>query len=103
MVARVPQLRGGAGENRLGKDGVVPADDGVMREGGVAHGGADFQAAIRQPLDAVERKAVDVHHALRRFDVELHQIDQRGAAGEEPDAGALLRRGRFGLSGDRGG
>ena len=36
-----------------------------------------------------------------RLDVELHQIDEGRAAGDEPDVRSLLRRLRLGAGGDR--
>ena len=40
-------------------------------------------------------------NVLRRLDIELHQIDQRRAAGDETNVCALLRRCRFRRRSDR--
>ena len=41
--------------------------------------------------DLRQRQTVDVDNTARRFDIELHQIDQRGAARDEANVRALLR------------
>ena len=63
-------------------------------------------APMRSPPSGVgsirsSGKPVDVDHARGPLDVELHQVDQRRAAGEEPHVRALLCRGRRGRGGDR--
>jgi hypothetical protein len=48
-------------------------------------------------FDLVERQAVDVDQVLWGLDLQLHQVQQIGAAGDEPGAGrAHCRRGSFG-------
>ena len=57
----------------------------------IADGRADLQAAVGRRFDLVERQTVDVEQPRRRFDVQLHQVEQRRAAGDEPHVRALLR------------
>ena len=54
---------------------------------GVADQGADAQAAIGRLLDLAQRQAADVDQVRRLLDVELHQVEQVGAAGDERRAG----------------
>ena len=56
----------------------------------ITNGGANLQAAVRRCFDFVERQTVDVDHPRRHFDVQLHQIDQRRAARNEPHIRTLL-------------
>ena len=58
---------------------------------GVAHQRADAQPALRRRLDLVEREAVHVDQVRRRLDLQLHQVEQVGAAGDE--LGAWVARG----------
>jgi len=73
----------------------------VVREVRVPDRRSDLQPALANRLDLVEPQAIDVDEPRRLFDVQLHQIDQRGATGEEPDVRALLGRLRLGRGGDR--
>src|SRR5207244_3338348 len=58
---------------------------------------ADAQPAIGRGRDLVECEAVDVDQVRRRLDVELHQVEQVGAAGDELRTGDAARgRGRIG-------
>jgi hypothetical protein len=61
----------------------------------IANGGANLQPAVGCCFDLVERQPVDVDDPRWRFDVQLHQIQQRRAAGDEPHVGALLRSVRW--------
>ncbi len=63
----------------------------MMREIGVAHGRADLHAAVFRCFDLIERQAADIEDAHGPFDIELYQIEQRGAACKEAHFGALLR------------
>ena len=76
---------------RLRQHGIVALHRRMVGEIGIANGGADLQPAVGRGFDLVERQAVDVEHPRRRFDVQLHQIDQRRPAGDEPHVRALLR------------
>jgi len=57
----------------------------------VADGGADPKPAVRHRLDRAQRQPVDVDEPRRRLHVQLHQVEQGGATGEEAHVGALLR------------
>src|SRR6185312_2332392 len=59
-------------------------------QGGVAHHGADPQAAVLL-ADLVERQARDIDDVLGRLGVDLHQVQQVGAAGQELGAGPAYR------------
>ena len=61
----------------------------------------DLQPAAGRRFDLVEPQAIDVDQLRGRFDVQLHQVDQRRAASEESDVRALLRSLRLGGGGDR--
>ena len=55
----------------------------IMSEVSIAHQRADAQAAIGQPLNAVElRQARDVDDPLGAGDAALHQVKEVGAGGE---------------------
>jgi len=56
-----------------------------MGEVGVADKGADAKTAVGQFLDGVEADTVDVDEPGGALDVEFHQIEQSGAAGDEAD------------------
>lgn len=86
----IPQLRGGPLQNRLGKHGIVPQHGGMLGQHRVPHCGADLQAAIGQALDLIEGEPVNIDDLVRAFDIQLHQIHQRGAARQKADAGSLL-------------
>jgi len=89
----VAQLRRGAGEQRLRQHPVAARDGRMVGEVGVANQRADLQAAVGELLHLVERKPVDVDDQLGALDVELHEVEQGGAAGDEANRRALLRRG----------
>ena len=81
--------------NRLKLDRIEPTDTGGLRIGALVRN-TDL-AAVRRRLDLVEREAVDVDQMHRLLDLELHQVEQVGAAGDELGAGLgsdRRRRGR---------
>ena len=78
----VAQLLRGAGEDGAGKHRVVAPHAFVDRGGGCGGECADAQAAVVGVLDGVHRQAVDVDQRAGRFDLELHQVEQVGAAGD---------------------
>ncbi len=80
---------------RLGEHRVARAHPGVGGRVGVRRLGADPQSAVRQLLDRPERQAADVDQVGRPLDLELHQVEQIGAAADELGAGP-------GRRGDRG-
>ena len=87
----VAQLARGAREQRAREQAIVAPHARIGGEIGVAHQRADAQPALGRRFDLVEREAVDVDQMRRRFDLELHQVEQVGAAGDE--LGALDARG----------
>jgi hypothetical protein len=89
----VAQLSRRTGEQCPREQAVVAPHTWVGGKIGVAHQRADAQAAFLRRRDLVERQAVHVNQMCRRFDLELRQVEQVGAAGDEP--GALDARGRF--------
>ena len=91
VVAMLRSLCRRAGQNRLRQHGIISLHRRVVGELGIANRRTNLQAAIRRRFDLIERQAVDVEHLRRRFDVQLHQVDQRRPAGEEPHVRALLR------------
>ena len=94
----VAQLAGGAGHQRARQHGIVAPHARIGGKIGVADQRADAQAAVRRRLDPVEAEVIDVDQMLRRLDLQLHQIEQIGAAGDE--FGALgAQRGRGGVRG----
>src|SRR5271155_1475259 len=66
-----------------------------MRQVRVANCSADAQTAIARLFNLVEWQAIDIHQARGSLNVQLHQIDERGAAAQETHIGALLRRFRL--------
>ena len=86
---RVAQLPDGAREQRARQHAIVAAHARIGRKIGVAHQRADAQPAFGCGLDLVELKTVHVDQMRRRLDLELHQIEQIGAAGDE--LGARIR------------
>ena len=84
----VAQLRRGSGEDGLGENSVVAPDGGVVRDVGVAGEGAEEEASVGRGLDVGEGEAVDVDEGVGALDVELHHVDEVGAAGE--DAGLRI-------------
>jgi hypothetical protein len=71
------QLRGRTREQRLREHGIGIVNQRMICEIGIAHRRGDFHAAIGRRFDIAERQAANVDHALRLFDVELHQVEQR--------------------------
>jgi hypothetical protein len=57
---------------------------------GIAHGCANQHAAVFTRHNLRERQPMDVDHLLRAFDVQFHQVEQRGSARQET-RGACLR------------
>ncbi len=84
---RVPQLRGGTGQEGLREGGVADAHERVGGHVAVARGRADVQAARGGLLDGVERQPVDVDEQRGPRDPQLHQVHEIGPAREEPGAG----------------
>jgi hypothetical protein len=68
----------------------------------IANRRADLQAALGRVFDMVEWEAVDIEHTGGRFDVQLHQVDERRTASQEANVCALLRGFRLRRGVDRG-
>src|SRR6266851_2730990 len=91
----VTQLRRGAGEEGLREHGIVPLDGGVKSNVGVTGKRADDESAGWSGFDFVEGKAVDVDDLPGPLDIKFHEVDERGAAGDEADFSTLLGGGGF--------
>ena len=78
-------------EEGLREDGIISLHRLVIRQLRISNRRTDLQPALACYLDHVERQMIDVNDQRVCFDVQLHEIDQRGAAGEEPHVRALLR------------
>src|ERR1700676_550909 len=84
----VAQLRRRAREECLREQREMLGYRIVMGKVAVADHGADAQSSVRQSLNVVEWQVVNVHQCRGQHHIELHQIDQRGAAGDERRSGA---------------
>ena len=93
----VAELRRGAVQQGLRQHGIALTDPGIGREVGVAHQGTDAEAAVGRLDDVAQGQARDVDEMGRPLDIDLHEIEQVGAAGHE--GGARLA-GRLGRGGD---
>ena len=94
----VAKLSRGPREQRAGEQAIVAPHARVGGKVGIAHQRADAQASLGSGLDPVERKPVDIDQMAGRFDLQLHQVEQVGAAGDEPGVGGA-RGGRHRLGG----
>ena len=79
----VAQLARGAREQRAREQAIVAPHAGIGGEIGVAHQRADAQPSLGGRFDLVERQPVDVDQMRWCLDLELHQVEQVGAAGNE--------------------
>jgi len=70
----------------------------MMSDIGVAGEGSNDQTAFGAGLDVIERKNINVDNLTWTLDVELHEIDQRCAPGDEADVSPLLGCRRLGGS-----
>ena len=60
--------------------------------------GAEYELAASAGIDAIQfPEPGDVDHSVRRFDVELHQIVERSATGQEARSGPADHDGANGL------
>ena len=59
----------------------------MRRKVAVADERTDPEAAVNL-LDLAERQSADVDESVRRLDLELHQVEQVGAAGDKAGAAA---------------
>jgi hypothetical protein len=82
---QVAELRRRAREDRARKQRPAGQHARIRRHPAVGRQRAEQQAAIRQLLDRVQpRQAVEVDQPYRPLDVVFHQIDEIGAAGDQP-------------------
>src|ERR1700704_3158305 len=84
----VPQLCARTREQRAAEHAVAPSHLRVGREIAVANQRADPQAAVGGFFDLVERQSVDIDQLRWRLDLQLHKVEQIGAASN--DLGARL-------------
>src|SRR5471032_3332086 len=94
----IAQLAGSAGEQGAGEHRIVLSDPRVGSQVGVSYQCSDSQTTLRRGFNPVKSKAIDVDQVRRRLDVQLHQVQQIGAAGNDLRAVDLRRQCRgFGL------
>ena len=86
LVAQLPR---GTRDDGPGKHTVVLANPSVCRQRRIADKCADTQAALPCLLDPVQPKILNIDEVRRRLDLQLHQVEQIGAARDE--LGALVR------------
>jgi len=79
----VAQLSRSARQQRAAQHAIVAAHRLVGRQVSIADQRADAQSALWRRFDPVEAQMIDVDQVGRRFDLELHQVEQIGAAGNE--------------------
>jgi hypothetical protein len=97
----VAQLTRCAGQQGTRQHRVVAPHARVRGQVGVAHQRTDAQAAVGHRLDPVQREVVHVDQVGGRLDLELHQVQQVGAARNEARTGNA-RCGRCRFRGRRG-
>jgi hypothetical protein len=85
----VAQLAGRTGHQRARQYGVIAAHARICREVGVAHQCTDAQPAVGRGFDAVEIEFVEIDQVRRGLDLQLHQVEQVGAARDEPGSGVF--------------
>ena len=92
----VAELGGRTRQDGPGQQGVVPLDPLVVGDVRVRHERPDLEPAVVAPTDLAQVEAVDVDQPRRPLDVLLHEVEQVGAAGDEPgpDAGGDVADGR---------
>ena len=79
----VAELSRGSSEKCAAQHLIAPDNAGVGRKIAVGHQRADAQAAVVHVLDIGQRQAADVDELLRRFDLQLHQIEEICPASDE--------------------
>src|SRR5581483_4231350 len=86
--SHIAELGGSPREQRLGEEGVLPADERVPGQVAVADEGADADPAAGERFHLVHRKGVDVDDPFGFLDGEFHEIDEVGAAADIAGGGA---------------
>ena len=78
----VAQLLGRAGEDCARQNGIVGAHAWMDRGFGIGRQRPDGESAIVGIFDFGETDAIDVGELARRLDLQFHQIEEVGAAGD---------------------
>jgi hypothetical protein len=92
----VVQLTRGSGQQRLGEDRVACSSVAIGGEVGIGRLGADPEPTVRLRLNRLQGQPADIDQMGRPLDLELHQVEQIGAAADVGSAG-------FGRGDHRGG
>src|SRR5579863_1037768 len=72
----ISQLRGSAGQERLGKEGIALTNQWMIRSVAVPRQRAYVQRTVREQLDCRERShTIDIDQVRRLFDAVFHQVD----------------------------
>ena len=93
----IAQLGGRATQQGSAQHCIVSAYPGVGCQISVAYCRANTQPALGCNFGSVQPEAIDVDEVYRRFDFQLHQVEQIGSPCNELCAWVGLRRGRGGL------
>jgi hypothetical protein len=95
LIAQLPR---GTGQQCAGEQAIITPNTLVGGKIGVAHQGSNAQPALGCRFNLVERETIHVDQMGRRFDLELHQVEQVGATRNELGTRNASGR-RCGLSG----
>jgi hypothetical protein len=76
-------LAGGARNDCSGQNAIVTPYTKVACKCGIPNQSADAQSALRGWLDLVQTKILKVDKMAGRFDLQLHQIEEVGAASDK--------------------
>jgi hypothetical protein len=79
----VAKLRRRAGENGLREQRITAAHAHVGGSRAVGDQRTNAQAALRRLFNAIKRQATDVDELRRRLDLQLHEVDEIRAPGDE--------------------
>jgi len=79
----VAKLGRRAGENGLREQRITPAHAHVDGSRAVGDQRADAQAALGRLFDAIKRQPTNVDELRRRLDLQLHEVDEIRAPGDE--------------------
>ena len=80
----VAKLRRSAGQDRIRQQRVFRSHRFVVCQIGIRHQRPDPQASAIGLVDGRQRQPGDIDQPGRPLDIVLHQVDQVGAAGDEP-------------------
>ena len=79
----VAQLAAGARQDRTGQHAIVAPHAAVRRQRRIREICPDAEATVAGGLDPVELQVLDIDEVGRRLDLQLHQVEQVGAASDE--------------------